>query len=364
MQHPIIDMLKAYFKEETLEMDPTLESEIISKAKEQALTPFLYIVYQKKEYRPFYISASIMQESFIRMQKELTEKLNAAEIKHLYFKGSVLHELYPDSSLRTRGDIDVLVNTDKLNEAKEIMLQSGYKILGYEAQHHIEFERDGHIVEVHYSLFDHYRTLEYFKKPFSLAVKKEEYLYEFTNENHFVFCLHHFANHLVRGAGLRYILDFYYMLKKWNMDLNLLHSIIGQVGYTKLYYNILNTIYFLTEEELDNFPKEDIQFFVDYLLKSGIHGFGEENDIQEKGFGMKNYKFKAILGGTFLTDKSYRIAKYPHLGKHWFTYPLCLIHRIFYLLFTQTGKLFRLLFSKKNKISEEEKELYKKLGIK
>lgn len=362
MQHPILDMLKAYFKNETLEMDSSLETEIVSKAKEQALTPFLYVVYQKKEYKAYYISASIIQEGFIRMQQELTEKLNQAGIKHIYFKGSVLHKLYPDSTLRTRGDIDVLVDYDKLNEAKEIMLQSGYKVLGYEAQHHLEFERDGHVVEIHYSLFDHYRTLKLFKKPFSLAVKKEAYLYEFTNENHFIFCLHHFAFHLIKGAGLRYILDFYYMLKEWDMDMNLLHSSIEEIGYTRLYHHILNTIYFLSGEELDVFPKEDPEFFISYLLKSGIHGNGAENK-KERGFGMKNFKFKAILGGTFLTDKSYRIAKYPHLGKHWFTYPLCLIHRIIYLIFTQTGKLFKLLFSKKNKISKEEKELYQKLGI-
>lgn len=114
---------------------------------------------------------------------------------------------------------------------------------------------------------------------------------------------------------------------------------------------------------MDSVPSENVDFFLDYLLKSGIHGFGEENERDQKGFGIKNNKFKAILAGTFMTEKSYRIAKYPKLGKHWFTYPICLLHRIFYLIFTQTGKLLKLLFSKKNKVTKEEKELYKNLGI-
>lgn len=363
MLHPILDMLRAYFKNETLKLDPTTEKELLVKAKEQALLPYLYFVYNQKEFKSYYVSAAIRQEEFLRMQKELTEWFNVADIKHLYLKGSVLYQLYPDPTLRTRGDIDVFVDPTKMNEAKAILLSKGYSLLKFESQHHLEFIKNDFMVELHYTLFDSYRDLDYFKDPFSLSIQKENCLYTLTEENHFLFCLHHFANHLRKGAGLRYLLDFYYMLKSSTMNMQLLHTLIEHNGYSKLYQNILNAIYVLSEEELDAFPKEDIEFFLEYLVKSGIHGFGEENEMNQKGFGMRNYKFKAVLSGTFLTNKAYRLAKYPRLGKHWFTYPLCLIHRIIYLVCTQTFKLFKLLFSKKNKITKEERDFYNKMGI-
>lgn len=363
MQHPILDILKAYFKNEYLEMDPSLEESIIKFAKEQALTPFLYVVYQKKEYKPFYITAAIMQEEFLKLQKEITQLFNENDIQHLYFKGSVLNQIYPDSALRTRGDIDVYVSETDFNKAKSLFVENGFEVLHIDSQHHVEFLKNNLMVELHFALFDVVRNIDYFKKPFDLARKVDQSLYEFTEINHFLYCLHHFKNHLRLGAGIRYLLDFYYMLKSYSLDRDEFHNYLEQLGYTRLYQNIINSIYVITTEELDCVTDENTDFFLEYLLKSGIHGFGEESERENKGFNIKTNKAKAILTGTFMTDKSYRIAKYPRLGKHWFTYPLCLIHRIFYLIFTQTGKLFKLFFSKKNKVTKEEKEAFKKLGI-
>lgn len=363
MNHPILDMLQSYFKNDAAEIDPALEAGLISKAKEQALLPFLYYVYQKKEYKAYYITAAILQEDFLNLQRELTGFFNEANIKNLFLKGSVLYGLYPDPALRTRGDIDVLVDNTRFNEAKDILLKNGYQMLSIESQHHIEFIKNNLMVELHFNLFDAYNSISYFQAPFDLAEPVENSLYKFTNENFFVYCLYHFASHLKLGAGLRYLLDFYYMLKQWDMDKEILHNKIEEIKCMRLYHNILNAIYYLTEEELDEFPKEDIDFFIDYLVKSGIHGFGKENEREEKGFGIKSNKLKAIFAGTFMPNRAFRVSKYPRLGKHWFTYPLCLIHRIVYLFCTRTKKLFKLFFSKKNKVTKEEREFYKKLGI-
>lgn len=363
MDHPILSMLKSYFKNEIGQIDSSVEAELVSKAKEQALLPFLYYVYQKKEYKQYYIAATITQEQFLALQTEVTNYFTEAKIKHLYLKGSVLYKLYPDKALRTRGDIDVYVEEKKLNEAKKILLDHGYKILSIESRHHIEFLKNNYMVELHFLLFDEFHNITYFNHPFELATPVTEYLYTLTYENFFIHCLCHFASHLQMGAGLRYLLDFYYMLKKWEIDKTLLHKKIEEVRYTHLYHNILNAIYVLSNEELDEFSKEDITFFLDYLLRSGIHGFGKDNKREEKGFGIKTNKMKAIIAGTFMTNKAFRLSKYPRLGKHWFTYPFCLIHRVIYLLCTQTKKLFKLFFSKKNKVTKEEKEFYKKLGI-
>lgn len=363
MEHPILTMLQVYFKNETLDIGDDEAKELAFLAKEQSLQPFLYIVYPIKEFKKYYISATIMQEDFLNLQKTITQLFNEEKIQHVYFKGSVLNHIYPDPALRTRGDIDVYVDKKDFSKAKNLFVQNGFEILHIDSQHHIEFIKNNLMVELHFALFDIIRNTEYYKDPFSLCQRIDQSLYAFTEINHFLYCLHHFQNHLRLGAGIRYLLDFYYMLKAYSMDMDVLHTKIEQLGYKRLYQNIINALYEITEEKLDDVPQENIDFFLEYLLKSGIHGFGQDSHRKEKGFAIKDHKVKAILMGTFMTEKSYRLTKYPTLGKHWYTYPICLIHRIFYLLFTQTGKLFKLIFSKKNKISKEEKEIRKKLGI-
>ena len=43
-------------------------------------------------------------------------------------------------------------------------------------------------------------------------------------------------------------------------------------------------------------------------------------------------KLKFFISRVFLTNKSYRIIRYPILGKHWYLYPICLIKHWIYLI--------------------------------
>lgn len=360
--YPIIEMLKAYFHNEHLEVDENNEADLIKCAKEQALAQYLYLVYQKKEYKSFYISSVIKQEAFLNLQSELTNLFNDNKIAHFYLKGSVLCKIYPDVSLRTRGDIDVVVKTNDFIKAETLLLNNGFVKIEQESLHHIEFIKNNLMVELHFQLFDDFSSNDFFKNPFNLVIHKDNYLYTLSNENFFIHSLHHFSMHLRSGAGLRYILDFYYMLKNFKLDMTLLHKLIKDLKYSRLYSNILNSIYYLTDEKLDDFICEDMSFFFEYLIKCGIHGFGEAN--RESKDMVTNYKLgKRIFYKVFMPNKYFRISLYPTLGKYWFTYPLCLIHRIFYIVFTKIKRIILLLFTNKGKISKDEKDFYKKIGI-
>lgn len=360
--HPIIEMLKAYFHNQHLIINDNDENELISCAKEQALTQYLYLVYQKKEYKSFYISSVVKQEAFLNLQKEITSLFNDNQIDHFYLKGSVLCKIYPDVSLRTRGDIDIVVRTNDFIKAQNLLLNNDFVKLEAESLHHIEFVKNNLMVELHFQLFDDFSSNDFFKNPFDLVLHKENHLYELTNENFFIHSLHHFSIHLRMGAGLRYILDFYYMLKYLKLDMKVLHKLINDLKYDRLYSNILNSIYYLTDEKLDDFIYEDISFFLDYLVKCGIHGYGEANR-QSKDMVMNHKLGKRIFYKVFMPNKCFRTSLYPKLGKYWITYPLCLIHRIFYIAYTKMKKFFLLLFTNKGKTTKEEKEFYKKIGI-
>lgn len=354
---PIIEMLRAYFHNEHLEIND--DEELIKCAKDQALSQYLYLVYQKREYKSFYVSAVIKQEAFLNLQKEITDLFNQGEISHFYLKGSVLCRIYPDVSLRTRGDIDVVVSEDDFFNAQELLAANGFIKINAESLHHIEYFKNDLMVELHFKLFDDYNSIDYFKEPFRLTERVDGYLYALTNESFFIHCLQHFSIHLRTGAGLRYILDFYYMLKKFELDKEMLHKLINELGYKRLYNNILNTIYYLTDERLDIFEEENIDFFIDYLISSGIHGFAESKERK-----VSNYKLgKRIFYKIFMPNRCFRLSLYPKLGRHWFTYPICLFHRIAYVFVVKLKRIILLLFTKNGKATKEEKELFAKIGI-
>lgn len=350
-----IDCLKAYFKGETLK---TEDENIKRIALEQGLASLLYPVLGI-DYKKYYVSNAIINSKMIDIENELTAVLNEKGIKHFFFKGAVFSKLYPDSAYRTRGDIDIYLEPSKVNKAIEALIEKGYKWeKEKDCHHHTSIFKDNIEVELHFNLIDpgeDKKIMDLFNNPFEILVLEAEYKYKFIHEYHILYAIWHFAHHLRYGAGIRYIFDFYYLLKK-NVDFNKLQNIIKEYGFDKLYNNILNVIFVLSGETLDKFDKCDTDYFIDYMLSHGVHGHSSNNDSMSATI-HKN-KFNYFFGRVFLTNKNYRINRYPILGAHWFLYPLCLIKHIFYLIFRKFSKFILFLFGRNSK-----KKLYKKLGI-
>ena len=353
-----IKCLQAYLKGEKLNKIE-YDKDLINLAIEQSLQTILYPVYNDKSYKKYYIGWVVKQEEFLSIQNEITNIFNSNNINHLYFKGSVLCNLYDDPSIRTRGDIDLYVSPNDLEKSKRLLLDSGYEYDDVDNMHHICFKKNNIEVEVHFSMVDDSwdkKIIKYLESPFSIATKQINNLYLLNPTEHFIYCMCHFAHHLRYGAGIRYILDFYYMLKKTDIDYEKLHKDLKALELSKLYNNILNVIYYLTNEKIDSFELIDIDFFIQYMLKYGIHG--HENDEVDMQSVAHKSKFKFLISRTFLTNKLYRQAKYPVLGKHWYLMPLCLLKHWWFLLTHKLGGFFKLVFKKNDR-----KELFNKLGI-
>ncbi|MGM9970999.1 MAG: nucleotidyltransferase family protein [Anaeroplasmataceae bacterium] len=365
----LVDMLKAYLKEKNLILNVSIDK-AIEDAKAQSLQPFLYLVYKNKEFKQYYITSSIIQERFIQAQDILSNILSENKIRHIFLKGSILCKLYPDIALRTRGDIDIYIDDSDITKVRNILTNIGF-IEQDICEHHIGYMKDGIEIEVHFRLITElgFKVMDYYKDPFKLSNKITDYKYELTHEEHFIFVFLHFLKHLYGGAGLRFLLDFYYMFKKWDLDIDYIYQKIEELGYKKAYNNLLNSLYYLSNEIFDPKMEEiDIKFMIDYLLDSGIHGFNENHERDNAYNPNKDNKFKFFIYKVFLTNKGYRIAKYPKLGKHMVFYPILLIYNIIRLFINAIKKLFMKIFHIKPKTynleqSNERTELNKKLGI-
>ena len=353
-----IKCLQAYLKGEKLNKIDN-DKDLINLALEQSLQTILYPVYNDKSYKKYYIGWVVKQEEFLSIQNEITNIFNANNINHLYFKGSVLCNLYDDPSIRTRGDIDVYVSPENLELAKKMLIYNNYVFIDVDCMHHITFKKNEIEVELHFSLVSESwdkKIQKYLKNPLHLATKHSNSLYYLNPTEHFIYCLCHFAHHLRYGAGIRYIFDFYYMLKKTNIDFDKLHNDLELLKLSKLYNNILNVIFYLSNDKVDEFSPTDIKFFVQYMLKYGIHG--KENDVIDAQTVSHKNKFRYFISRTLLTNKLYRQAKYPILGKHWYLLPICLLKHWWFLLTHKLGGFFKLVFKKNDR-----KELFDKLGI-
>ena len=354
----IIKLLKAYVNNEKLNMD--INDSDIKLLLEQSLQTLLYPVTGNKEYKKYYISWVLKQEEFYNIQNEITNIFNSNNINHVYFKGSVLSKIYDDPSVRTRGDIDFYIDSNDFKKAKELLITNGYEpdIDNLDCMHHEAVIKNGIEIELHFRMLDSdmdKASLKLFESPFELCDKNENNLYYFSDTYHLIYCIIHFGRHLRHGAGLRYVLDFYYMFLKTNIDFNLLHNKINELNLNVLYSNIINAIRYIFDKDFDNsIETKDIKFFIDYMLQYGIHG-NSNNDTSMNA--AHNNKLKYFFVRVFLTNNAYRRTRYPILY-HWYFYPICLIKHWIFLITHKLGAFFKFIFGK-----NKNKKLYKDLGI-
>lgn len=165
---------------------------------------------------------------------EVFGKLERQGVQCCLLKGQGNALMYPDSSTRTSGDIDVWVrfkdsvNTDA-NIRKIIRKVKDVHPGSMAAYHHIDIpDVNGTPVEAHYRpqfLFSHSHNKhlqEYFYKwadvQFNNKVRfANSEISVPTPEFNIVFQLSHIYNHLFHeGIGLRQIIDYFYVLKAFN----------------------------------------------------------------------------------------------------------------------------------------------------
>ena len=99
-----------------------------------------------------YMRAVYLDVQFDYIRKQLAQRLTQAEVKHIFLKGSVLRQDYPDPVLRSMSDIDVLVQTNDFGTIAEIMDSLSAKHVHSDGNHRTYTFSSGVIVEYHPNL--------------------------------------------------------------------------------------------------------------------------------------------------------------------------------------------------------------------
>lgn len=241
------------------------------------------------------------------------EAMSEGGVRFLPLKGSVLKSLYPQSDMRTMSDIDMLIDEENAQKAKEIMLSLGYTCehFGYDI-HDIYYKPPVMNVEIHRALFgeEGQEFCEIFKDPMSLCKPTDGAEYRFTDESFFAYILAHAAKHYNEGGtGIRSFMDIWvYLNAKGNeLDLERVYTMLEPSGFSDMARDFvqLSRIWFGGGESSEKYAK-----MTAYILSCGTYGTIQNSvDNKVRANGKAHYLFRLVFPAFEHMKQHYPILK-------------------------------------------------------
>ncbi len=284
-----------------------------------------------------------MKVLYFEAERELIlQKMREQGLSYLPLKGINLLKCYPDCGMRFMSDNDILYGyVSKINDEyfvdeqkeletqkkmNEIMISLGYKIYHNMGKDDVYTKKPFYVFEMHRRLTtkssEYY---EYFKNPWRRSKQDENdpYMYHFHLEDEYIYMMYHAYKHYnYSGFGIRYLIDIYYFLQKYDKQLNkqYIKDEFEKMGCSVFVENSLKLCFNAFDECMD---QEDLKMLY-YLLGSGTYGtvgISVTNQLKTKN------KFQYILQRIWPSGVDYE-EMYPTFYK----YPILRIFLPFYRL--------------------------------
>lgn len=268
-------------------------------------------------------------------REKIVAEFESRGIEYMLLKGAVISDYYPGFGLREMTDNDILIDSSRAEEVREIMTSLGYDVIHFgESAHDVYHMPPVISFEMHRSLFEakHGEKLcGYYSDIFTRLVRNEIGCgYHFTAEDFYIFLIAHFYKHYSRaGAGLRPLADIYVWLNKngAGMDMAYISAELEKLGMIDFEGDMrrLALAVFgagtLTPEDEKN---------LGYLINSG--NFGNtvnrvNNGVRHSGGGLKG-KIRYALGRVFLPREAIK-KQFPFFARHRVLIPLLPLYRAF-----------------------------------
>lgn len=287
--------------------------------------------FQKWQYLAIYRYQRILYEL-----AALTAVLEEAEIPYMPLKGTVLREYYPDPSMRTSCDIDILVHPADLDKAKALLVEKLSYRPDSEGFHDIGFFTPSDLnVELHFALHgeDDKRTAK-LGDPWDHCTLKEgsSFEYRMTNEFFYAYAMAHAAKHFyIGGCGIRPFMDIVIMKAYMPFDqkaVNRFYELTGLSDFAA-YAERLSECWFGDGERDDT-----VDFMEEYILEGGTYGSMEGYIISIQGDKSGAYYLFRKIFLPFADLKR----QYPILNKWPILMPFCQVARWFVIVFSSRRK--------------------------
>ena len=320
------------------QITPELFASVYLLAKKHDMAHVLAeFLYQNQITVPRDLQARLQQEAFLtayRLEQlkytfgEICRTFEEAEIGYVPLKGSVIRPFYPQESMRTSCDIDILIHEESLEKAISSLTVKGYQC-GKRNYHDVSLYAPNKVhLELHFNILESMDQLDVvLKHAWEHAVPEKGTRYGFSEEFFAFHMFAHMAYHFVHGGcGIRSLLDIWVMEHKMNIPYSCAKKLLKKAGI----YQFAAEMSKLAEL---CFTENDSAVFSDpvlkYIFQGGVYG-SMENHIAVTKTRNKSSLIYAIKR-IFLPYKSMTIT-YPVLKKAPYLLPFCWVARWIRLL--------------------------------
>ncbi|MGN1352903.1 MAG: nucleotidyltransferase family protein [Bacilli bacterium] len=185
-QIQLVKLLNKSLAKEKIDIDKNINlSELISEAKINKVEALIYSAISEEskniidteilnDLKKTTFYSGVQQLNHIKEVSRILKRFQNEKIDVLVLKGLVIRDLYPNPTLRTMSDADIVVKETDLEKSKELMLD-----LGYEEHHsspsHFVYVKPGCLpIELHWNLAD-----EHFFKNISMFEDGRDIIYQY-----------------------------------------------------------------------------------------------------------------------------------------------------------------------------------------
>ena len=153
-------------------------------------------------------------------REAITSEMEKQGIWYLPLKGAILKELYPQIGMREMSDNDILYDSSRQNDLKNIMLSRGYTAESVGDSYTDVYKKPPVLnMEMHRALFLFGQDEKLFRyyEDMSRLMKRDDdkqYGYHFSDEDFYVYMTaHEYRHHIGGGTGIRSLVDCYVFMK-------------------------------------------------------------------------------------------------------------------------------------------------------
>lgn len=310
------------------------------------------------------------------IKSELSSLLSAGSVRHVFFKGAVIRELYPVPEARAMGDIDVLIDEENRDKVKKLLTVNGFVCTAKNGQVY-DYVKGNVLIEVHTNLMTEYGR-ELFSSPFDFT-DTGDFCRSLDSDYHLAYMIAHTANHMKNsGAGVRFILDLAVWQRQYEINYDKLLDMLERINLTTFGKALLSVCnkWFGVGRDFD----ADTERLEEYIVSYGVFGTLKDSKgstvsrlIQlkalgedDKGLDKSSLQLKLKL--AFPSYELLRRASYINFldGKPYLL-PLAWGYRFFYNLKNHRHHMLETIKNvddeKTAALAKEELEFFKEIGI-
>ena len=308
-------------------------------------------------------------------QDELLSLLESNQIRSVIIKGASAAMYYPNPSLRSMGDIDILVRRCDHEKAAELLESNGYQ-LTYDKDHvghHYNYKKDTIHIELHKRMADVHDDNEELLALFENGIDHREWR-ETEGFSFPVFspCLNglvpifHINQHLREGIGLRQIIDWMMYVNALSPDTyDELLSMLKRTGMERLALTVtvMCRKYLGLQASLPGCEAVDPQLcdeLMEFILEKGNFG-------KKAGFDGRTAAFSLSAterGGFFRRLQAGGLCRWKAAKKYKFLRPFAWIYQGFRItgIFINNKVGVNYLINQRRK-GQEQRKLIESLGL-